>query len=34
MEVVQQNWIALAHLTDVALIINAKFKNLRRSLKI
>ena len=33
-QVVQQNWVAPAHLTDVALILTAKFKNLRRCLKI
>jgi len=33
-QVVQQHWIAPAHLTDANLILSAKFKNLRRALKI
>ena len=32
--VVQQNWVAPVHLTDPALILSAKFKNVRRALKI
>lgn len=34
LQVVQQNWVAPTHLTDATLILSAKFKNLRRSLKI
>ena len=33
-QVVQQNWVAPVHLTDAVLILTAKFKNLRRALKI
>jgi hypothetical protein len=32
--VVQHSWIAPAHISDATLILTAKFKNLRRSLKI